>query len=200
MTLQAQQIAQYEKQLQEQSLLISELLRSNQELQEQVAYLIRKIYARSSEKTAAVFDGQIMLDEFARLFNEAETYADPNIEEPEPFVAPQKKTRSGYNRKEAFAALPEEEMVYKIDEAHRNCPKCIRKHVHVRHAKREPDKLRLLNPPSRNRYYSILMPLPPAWPGRCTRSLYNPYRFTVRRKIGRQWGWIWAAALFRIGL
>jgi len=124
MTLQAQQIAQYEKQLQEQSLLISELLRSNQELQEQVAYLIRKIYARSSEKTAAVFDGQIMLDEFARLFNEAETYADPNIEEPEPFVAPQKKTRSGYNRKEAFSALPEEEMVYKIDEAHRNCPKC----------------------------------------------------------------------------
>ena len=75
MTLQAQQIAQYEKQLQEQRLLISELLRSNQgllgkveELQEQVAYLIRKIYARSSEKTAAVFDGQIMLDEFTRLF------------------------------------------------------------------------------------------------------------------------------------
>ena len=131
MTLQAQQIARYEKQIQEQSLLISELLRSNQELlgkatelQEQVAYLIRKLYAHSSEKTAAVFDGQIMLGEFARLFNEAETYADPNIEEPEPFVAPQKKTRAGYNRKEAFSALPEEEMVYKIDEAHRNCPKC----------------------------------------------------------------------------
>ena len=124
MTLQAQQVALYEKQIQEQSLLISELLRSNQELQEQVSYLVRKMYARSSEKTTAVLDGQIMLSEFARLFNEAETYADPNIEEPEPFVAPQKKTRSGYNRKEAFAALPEDEMVYKIDEAHRNCPKC----------------------------------------------------------------------------
>ena len=122
MTLQAQQIAQYEKQLQEQSLLISELLRSNQELQEQVAYLIRKIYARSSEKTAAVFDGQIMLDEFARLFNEAETYADPNIEEPEPFVAPQKKTRSGYNRKEAFAALSSSFLVLRLSMSELSTP------------------------------------------------------------------------------
>jgi transposase len=86
------------------------------------AYLFARFMPFVRE-TAAVFDGQIMLDELARLFMK-QRHLQIRIEEPEPFVAAQKKTRSGYNRKEAFAALPEEEMVYKIDEAHRNCPKC----------------------------------------------------------------------------
>ena len=56
---------------------ITELELENKRLHETVAYLTRKLYGRSSEKTSALSMGQVS------LFDEAEVYADPHAPEPD---------------------------------------------------------------------------------------------------------------------
>jgi transposase len=97
-------------------------------LTEQVAFLTQKLYGRKSEKSAFLMDGQQM---FPGVFNEAEITADAKTPEPEILEKPLRQGRAGYQRKEAFADLPVEEVHCKVDEDQRICPDCGTKLVSI---------------------------------------------------------------------
>lgn len=89
---------------------------------ENVDYLIKKLYGRKTEKTSEI-DGQLIINDISLgLFNEAEKEADLSVLEPVPFEEPVKRTRKGYKRKDAFKDLPQQDHVYKLDESQRICP------------------------------------------------------------------------------
>ena len=56
---------------------ITELEQENKRLHDTVDYLTRKLYGSSSEKTSSILEGQMS------IFDEAETSADQEVEEPE---------------------------------------------------------------------------------------------------------------------
>jgi transposase len=98
--------------------LREELKRAN----ENIEYLIKKLYGRKTEKTSAI-DGQLIISDISlELFNEAEKEADPSVLEPVPFEEPVKRTRKGYKRKDIFKDLPQQDHVYKLDQSQRTCP------------------------------------------------------------------------------
>ena len=71
--------------------LREELKRANENME----YLIKKLYGRKTEKTAAI-DGQLIIGDMAlEIFNEAEIEADDSVLEPVPFEEPEKRTRKG---------------------------------------------------------------------------------------------------------
>ena len=95
------------------------------QLTEQVAFLTQKLYGRKTEKSTVVLDGQLVIQEVAeRLFDEAETCADPKAVEPKVFEQPLRKTRAGYKRKSFFADLPVNDMLYSLDTDSQDCPAC----------------------------------------------------------------------------
>ena len=55
---------------------ITDLMVENKRLQQQIAYLQKHLFGRTSEKTSVVFDGQI------DLFDEAEQEAKKKVSEP----------------------------------------------------------------------------------------------------------------------
>ena len=98
--------------------LSEELRKANENLE----YLLKKLYGRKTEKTSAI-DGQLLIGEIALgLFNEAEKEADDTILEPVPFEEPVKRTKKGYKRKEAFKDLASQDQIYKLDQSQRTCP------------------------------------------------------------------------------
>ena len=98
--------------------LREELKRANENME----YLIKKLYGRRTEKTSAI-DGQLVISDMELgLFNEAEKEMDSTILEPVPFEEPVKRTRKGYNRKELFKDLPSQEQVFKLEESQQICP------------------------------------------------------------------------------
>jgi hypothetical protein len=98
--------------------LREELRRANENME----YLIKKLYGRRTEKTSAI-DGQLLIGELAvELFNEAEVEADDSVLEPVPFEEPVKRTRKGYKRKDIFKDLPQQDQVYKLDKSQQTCP------------------------------------------------------------------------------
>lgn len=86
--------------------LREELKRTN----ENMDYLIQKLYGIKTEKTSAI-DGQLLISHIELgLFNEAEDEKDSAILEPVVFEELIKKTRKGYKRKEKkFKDLSPEE-------------------------------------------------------------------------------------------
>jgi len=95
------------------------------QLTEQVAFLTQKLYGRKTEKSTVVLDGQLVIQEVAeRLFDEAESCADPKAVEPKVFEQPLRKTRAGYKRKSFFADLPVNDMLYSLDTDSQDCPAC----------------------------------------------------------------------------
>lgn len=98
--------------------LREELKKANENME----FLLKKLYERKTEKTSAI-DGQLVINDISLgLFNEAEKETDPSVLEPVPFEEPLKKIRKGYNRKDAFKDLPQQDHVYKLDEFQRVCP------------------------------------------------------------------------------
>lgn len=98
---------------------ILELERENKQLHESVAYLTRKLYGRSSEKTSTLPIGQMS------LFDEAETEADPRAQEPD------LKEVKGYQRKkfrgqraELLKDIPHDKRLCTLDERDRSCECC----------------------------------------------------------------------------
>jgi transposase len=114
--------------LEQQKQTILSLQNTIVKLNEQVAFLTQKLYGRKSEKTAYLMDGQQMI---AGVFNEAEVTADKTVPEPEILEKPLRQGRAGYQRKEAFADLPVEEIHCKVDEDQRVCPDCGTKLVSI---------------------------------------------------------------------
>ena len=94
-------------------------IKREQVLQEQIDYLTRKLFGKSSEKRNDDFDGQL------NLFNEAEveqTAPDPSEEE---FITIEKHTRKKKSSNaEKFGHLPVEEVLLDVDEDKRVCEKC----------------------------------------------------------------------------
>ena len=94
-------------------------IKREQVLQEQIDYLTRKLFGKSSEKRNDDFDGQL------NLFNEAEveqTAPDPSEEE---FITVEKHTRKKKSSNaEKFGHLPVEEVLLDVDEDKRVCEKC----------------------------------------------------------------------------
>ena len=98
--------------------LEKELKRAN----ENIEYLIKKLYGRKTEKTS-VLDGQLVInDTELGLFNEPEKEMDQSILEPVPFEEPIKKTRKGYKRKDLFKDLPLQDQVFKLEKSQQVCP------------------------------------------------------------------------------
>jgi len=89
---------------------------------ENIEYLIKKLYGRKTEKTSAI-DGQLVISDMELgLFNEAEKEMDPSELEPVPFEEPIKKTRKGYKRKELFKDLPSQNLIFRLEESQQICP------------------------------------------------------------------------------
>ena len=98
--------------------LREELKKSNENME----FLIKKLYGRKTEKTSAI-DGQLVISDISLgLFNEAEKEADLSVLEPVPFEEPVKRTRKGYKRKDLFKDLPQQDHVYKLDKSQQICP------------------------------------------------------------------------------
>lgn len=78
--------------------LREELKKTNENME----YLIKKLYGRKTEKTAAI-DGHLIIGEIAsELFNEAEKEADNKVLEPVPFEEPNKKNKERLQKKRAI--------------------------------------------------------------------------------------------------
>ncbi len=98
--------------------LENELKRANENME----YLIKKLYGRQTEKTSAI-DGQLVISDMELgLFDEPEIEMDLGVLEEVPFEEPIKKTRKGYKRKVLFEGLPSQEQVYKLEESQQICP------------------------------------------------------------------------------
>lgn len=98
---------------------ISELEQENKNLHETVDYLTRKLFGKSSEKTATLALGQMS------LFNEAEVQSNPNASEPD------LKEVQGYRRKkfkgqraELLKDIPHEKKLCTLAEEDRFCETC----------------------------------------------------------------------------
>lgn len=98
---------------------INELELENRRLHETVAYLTRKLYGRSSEKTSVLSMGQVS------LFDEAEVYADPQAPEPD------LKEVKGYIRKkykgqraDLLKDIPHDKRLCTLAKEDRYCEAC----------------------------------------------------------------------------
>ena len=134
--------------LEQQKQMILALQNTIEKLNEQVAFLTQKLYGHKSEKSAYLMDGQQVIP---GIFNEAEATADLSAAEPEILEKPLRHSRSGYQRKAAFANLPVEDVRCTVEPSDRICPDCgtqlvsigqklIRQELHY-----TPDKLSIQN-------------------------------------------------------
>ena len=98
--------------------LREELKRTN----ENMDYLIQKLYGRKTEKTSAINGQQVISDLELGLFNEVEKDKDSPVLEPVIFEEPIKKTRKGYKRKELYKGLPSHDQLFKLEESKQICP------------------------------------------------------------------------------
>lgn len=88
-------------------------------LQEQIDYLTKKLFGRSSEKKLGIAEGQLS------LFDEAETEADPNAPDPEIETTVKEHIRKQKTRlSEKICGIPVQEIVEDVPEEERICPDC----------------------------------------------------------------------------
>jgi len=108
--------------IESQNKTIEDLKEELKKANENIEYLIKKLYGRKTEKTSAI-DGQLVISDMELgLFNEAEKEMDPSIPEPVPFEEPIKRTRKGYKRKDLFKDLPSQNLIFRLEEAQQICP------------------------------------------------------------------------------
>ena len=96
---------------------ITALEEENVHLKEQITYLRKYIFGRKTEKTAAVFDGQLS------LFNEAEQETRKNVAEVQTVKEHTRKKYPG-QKKELLENLPHEKKVFTLEENERICKRC----------------------------------------------------------------------------
>ena len=98
---------------------ILELERENKQLHESVAYLARKLYGRSSEKTSALSKGQMS------LFDEAEAEANPKAPEPDlKEVKGYRRTKFRGQGADILKDVPHDKRLCTLDERDRSCECC----------------------------------------------------------------------------
>ncbi len=109
----SEQIATFEKR-------ITELEQENKRLHDTVANLTRKLFGKSSEKTATLSLGQVS------LFDEVESQADPKLEEPDlkKEADNYRKKRFKGQRKENLKDLEHIKRVYRLAKDDRLCETC----------------------------------------------------------------------------
>ena len=96
---------------------LQESLKREAVMQEQIDYLTKKLFGRSSEKKVSQTEGQLS------LFDEAENEADPDAEEPDDIIEIQKHIRKAKKtNKDKYAGLPVRDVVLELPEADRVCP------------------------------------------------------------------------------
>ena len=101
------------------------LEQENKCLQDTVAYLTRKLFGKSSEKTSALSVGQVSLFDES-LFNEVEVQADSKAAEPDLIKEADnyKKKRYKGQRKDFVKDLPHIKKVYRLALEERSCKTC----------------------------------------------------------------------------
>lgn len=90
-------------------------------LKEQVDFLTRKLYGTKSEKTSALqIEGQMS------LFNEVESCADPNAQEPDLVEVEKHLRKKKYTgqREELVKSIPHSKVLHTIDDREKICEKC----------------------------------------------------------------------------
>lgn len=99
---------------------IAELEQENKRLHDTVAFLTRKLYGRSSEKTSTLSMGQVS------LFDEAEVQADPTVPEPDLRKEADKYQRKRFEgqRKELLKDIPHTKRLCQLADADRFCETC----------------------------------------------------------------------------
>ncbi len=110
-------------QLNETIALLNKSLKASREreavMQEQIDYLTKKLFGRSSEKNITQTEGQIS------LFDEAENEADPKAGEPDDVIGIKAHTRKAKKTNaEKYAGLPIREVPLELPESERVCPQC----------------------------------------------------------------------------
>jgi len=115
-------IKKLQETIESQNRTIENLSKELQKANENMEYLMKKLYGRKSEKTS-VIDGQMVIsDTQLGLFNEAEKEEDDSVLEPVIFEEPVKRTKKGYKRKELFKNLPSQDQIFKLDKSQQVCP------------------------------------------------------------------------------
>jgi transposase len=145
-----------------------EHIKREQILQEQIDFLTKKLFGRSSEKRTDQIDGQMSFSDF---FNEPElekTDPDPGEEE---FITVEKHTRKKKTTmEEKFAGLPTEKVYLDVDEDKRICPECgtALKRIGEEYVRRE---IEIIKPSIKiKEYYSITYGCP-----KCKTDAEVPY-------------------------
>lgn len=96
-----------------------EHLKREQVLKEQIDFLTKKLFGKSSEKRTGEFDGQL------NLFNEAEVeHINPDSFEEEFITVEQHTRRKKSTKEDKFGHLPVEEVLLDVDEEKRFCEEC----------------------------------------------------------------------------
>jgi transposase len=106
---------------------ITELEQENKRLHNTIEYLTRKLFGKSSEKTAVLSLGQVSLfEEEESFFDEAESKANPEVGEPDLSKEADnyRKKRFKGQRKELLKDLEHVKKVYRLAEEDRTCDTC----------------------------------------------------------------------------
>jgi transposase len=145
-----------------------EHIKREQVLQEQIDFLTKKLFGRSSERRTDQIDGQMSFSDF---FNEPElerTDPDPGEEE---FITVEKHTRKKKTTmEEKFAGIPTEKVYLDVDEDKRVCPECgtALKRIGEEYVRRE---IEIITPSIKiKEYYSITYGCP-----KCKTDAEVPY-------------------------
>ncbi len=145
-----------------------EHIKREQVLQEQIDFLTKKLFGRSSERRNDQVDGQMSFSDF---FNEPElekTDSDPGEEE---FITVEKHTRKKKTTmEEKFAGIPTEKVYLDVDEDKRVCPECgtVLKRIGEEYVRRE---IEIIKPSIKiKEYYSITYGCP-----KCKTDAEVPY-------------------------
>jgi transposase/uncharacterized coiled-coil protein SlyX len=104
------------------ALLNKSLLESQKreaQMQEQIDYLTKKLFGKSSEKHISQTEGQLS------FFDEAENEADPKVKEPDELInIPAHTRKAKKTNKDKYAGLPVRDVVLELPESQRVCPQC----------------------------------------------------------------------------
>lgn len=135
MTLSEQLVALEKRitELEQDNKRVPALEQENKRLHDTVAYLTKKLFGKSSEKTSSISEGQMSLFDEIMIFNEAEDQANPNTEEPDLRTEAEKHCKKRYKgqRKDMLQNLERVKKVYHLAANDRSCDICTTELVPV---------------------------------------------------------------------
>src|SRR5208337_3756808 len=135
MTLSEQLVALEKRitELEQDNKRVPALEQENKRLHDTVAYLTKKLFGKSSEKTSSLSEGQMSLFDELMVFNEAEDQANPNVEEPDLRTEVERHCKKRYKgqRKDMLQNLERVKKVYHLATNERSCDICTTELVSV---------------------------------------------------------------------